>query len=185
VALSPNSSTLMFVAFLVCADLLLIGPKAVGQSCSQPALDAIVPRVSSFLLSKRLQGGGRVLLYDVREREEFAVSRIPSAIYMNPATPAEIGLARIAGRVRGATVVFYCAIGMRSAQFAQVVYHELMARGALNVLVLEGGIIEWHNQSRSLVDSNGPSKFVHPFNDELKGRLKNPELARMYAVDYR
>jgi rhodanese-related sulfurtransferase len=178
-------SRLNFTVFLLCIDLLLFGASAVGQTSGQPALDAIVPRVSSTNLARLVQGSGRILVYDVREREEFVISRIPGAMHVNPATPAELGLARIAGRARGATVVFYCAIGMRSADFAQGVYHELMARGAQKVLVLEGGIIDWHNQGQSLVDSNGPSRFVHPFNDELKGRLKNPELARMTQVGYR
>jgi rhodanese-related sulfurtransferase len=185
VILSQCRLILVFVGFLVCVELLLIGPKAAGQSNGQPALDAIVPRISSVSLAKRMQRSERVLVYDVREREEFAVSRIPGAMHMNPATPAELGVARIAGRARGATVVFYCAIGMRSADFAQSVFHDLMARGVLNVLVLEGGIIEWHNQGLSLIDVNGSSRFVHPFNDELKSRLKKPELARTAIIDYR
>lgn len=170
---------------LMSVDCCIVGSSAVAQSSGQPALDALVPRVSSALLAKRMQSDGRMLIYDVREREEFAVSRIPGAMYVNPATPAELFLARIAGRARGATVVFYCAIGMRSTDFAQGVYHELMARGVLNVSVLKGGIIDWHNQGLPLVDLNGPSKFVHPFNDELKNRLKNPEFARMHPINYR
>jgi rhodanese-related sulfurtransferase len=132
-----------------------------------------------------MQSSGRMLIYDVREREEFAVSRIPGAMYVNPATPAELILARIAGKARRATVVFYCAIGTRSTDFAQGIYHDLMARGVLNVLVLEGGIIDWHNHGLPLVNISGPSKYVHPYNEELKSRLKNPELARINPIDYR
>jgi rhodanese-related sulfurtransferase len=158
---------------------LMTGQDAVAQNAGQPGLEALVPRVSSMALAKRMQGSGRLLVYDVRERTEFAVSHLPAAMHVHPWSPTELILARIAGRVRGATVVFYCAIGKRSTDFAQGVYHDLMARGALNVLVLEGGIIDWHNQGLALVDLKGPTKFVHPFNDELKGRLKNPELARV------
>jgi rhodanese-related sulfurtransferase len=132
-----------------------------------------------------MQGGIRILVYDVREREEFVVSRIPGAMHVNPGTAAELFLARIPGRARGATVVFYCTIGMRSADFAQGVYHELVARGARNVAVIEGGIIDWHNQGLLLVDANGSSRFLHPFNDVFRSRLKNPELARTNAVNAR
>jgi rhodanese-related sulfurtransferase len=185
VILNLYRSIVIVIGFLVCADLLLVGEKAAGQPSGQPALEAIAPRISSVILAKRIRGGSRILVYDVREREEFAVSRISGAIHLPPATSAELAVARITRRARGATVVFYCAIGMRSADFAQSVFHELLERGVQNVLVLDGGIIDWHNQGLPLVDINGPSRFVHPYNEEMKNRLKKPELSRTNINDYR
>lgn len=132
-----------------------------------------------------MQQAGRLLVFDVREREEFSVSRLNGAMHVSPATSAEQFLARIESRAPGATVVFYCALGTRSTDFAQGVYHDLIALGAEHAHVLEGGIIAWHNEEFLLVDAKGPTRFVHPFNDELKGRLRKPELARVVAQEGR
>jgi rhodanese-related sulfurtransferase len=183
--LARLKTSLALVSILIGGGLILTSSNALGQRQGQPTIEAIVPRISSTVLAKRMQVSGRLLIYDVREREEFSVSRLPGAMHLNPATSAEQLLIRIAGRANGATVVFYCALGTRSTDFAQGVYHELMARGAQDVYVLEGGIIDWHNQGLSLVDIKGPSRFVHPFNDELKGQLKSPELARVFPNEDR
>ena len=151
---------------------------AAAQNLDPVPLDGMVPQLSSTVLASRLQRDGRILVFDVREREEFAVSRLPGAMHVSPSTAPEQFLTRVASRTSGATFVFYCAVGARSGDLAQSVYHDLMERGATGVYVLEGGIIDWHNAERILVDATGPSRFVHPFNDELKGRLKRPELAR-------
>jgi rhodanese-related sulfurtransferase len=178
--LARHRTSLALVALLIGGGFR---SNALGQRQGQPPIEAIVPSISSTVLSKRIQASGRLLIYDVREREEFSVSRLPGAMHVNPATSAEQLLIRIAGRASGATVVFYCALGSRSTDLAQGIYHELMARGAQDVYVLEGGIIDWHNRDLSLVDLKGPSRFVHPFKDELKGRLKSPELARVFPIE--
>jgi rhodanese-related sulfurtransferase len=183
--ISRGKQILMFAAFPICVNVLFASKNAIGQTSAQPLLDAFVPKISSNVLIKTMRGGSKILIYDIREREEFAVSRISGAIYVNPAISPELAASRIVARARGATVVFYCTIGIRSVDFAQGVYHDLMASGAIKVFVLEGGIIDWHNQGLPLVDQNGPSKSVHPFNEELKGRLKKPELARASLLNYR
>lgn len=170
--------SLILAAALVVFCMCCAPVQTTAQGLDPIPLDALVPQVSSTLLTNRMQQNDRILVFDVREREEFAVSRLPGAMHVSPATSPDQFLSRVANRVRGATFVFYCAVGARSADLAQGVYHDLMARGAVGVFVLQGGIIDWHNQGHVLVDAKGPSKFVHPFNDELKSRLKSPALAR-------
>jgi rhodanese-related sulfurtransferase len=181
VTLSHYKSTQ--IAFFLNAVLYLFGSNATAQQGRQAALDATVPSLSPIALAVQMRGGGRILLYDVREREEFAVSRIPGAVQIAPSTPAEPLVARIAGRAQGVTVIFYCTVGMRSATLAQGIYHDLLERGVRDVLVLNGGIIAWHNQGLPLVDKYGPSRYLHPFHEDLKIKLKNPELARVSSRD--
>ena len=149
-----------------------------------PAADAMVPQMAPGALARRLAARVQtpLLLYDVRETEEYSVSHIRGARRVSPGISAEALLADAGPDVKGAVVVFYCSLGIRSADLAQAAYHSLMERGAAEVHVLAGGIIDWHNALLPLVDGYGPTRFVHPFHDDFKAYLHAPHLARMQAV---
>ncbi len=103
-----------------------------------------------------------VLLLDIREPEEFAVSRIPGAIWVNPSASAETALIQI-GNVTGKKIVVYCSVGVRSSRFAQRTQTDLLDMGAVSVANLEQGIFGWHNDQRALVDATGETDVVHPY----------------------
>ena len=103
-----------------------------------------------------------VLLLDIREPEEFAVSRIPGAIWVNPSASADTALIQI-GNVTGKKIVVYCSVGVRSSRFAQRTQDDLLDMGAVSVANLEQGIFGWHNDQRRLVDANGETDAVHPY----------------------
>ena len=97
-----------------------------------------------------------MLLIDVRERKEYAVSRIPGALHVED-TGALLELARAHPDTR---IVLYCSVGVRSSRAAQ----RLMARGVQRVANLDGSIFQWSNEGRPLEDGNGPTRRVHPYN---------------------
>jgi rhodanese-related sulfurtransferase len=104
-----------------------------------------------------------VLLVDVREAKEFAVSHLPGAVRVDPeASPSE-ALARI-GDVAGRRVLFYCSVGVRSSKLADGMRAALRERGARSVENLSGGIFRWHNEKRPLVRDGAPTDAVHPYN---------------------
>jgi sodium/bile acid cotransporter 7 len=93
-----------------------------------------------------------VVLVDVREAKEQAISMIPGAI-----TRAEFE--RRSDELRGSKVVTYCTIGYRSASYA----NELLDQG-WDVLNLAGSILSWSHAGGELVDPSGePTQRVHVY----------------------
>ena len=113
------------------------------------------------------------LLLDVREPAEFAVSHLAGAIQVNP----DASLAEVRNLIgperRGEPVLFYCSVGFRSSRLAKRVQARLLADGAPEVASLRGGIFAWANQGRPLVDAQGATQAVHPY-DDCRAPLLNP-----------
>ena len=122
-----------------------------------------------------------ILLLDIREPEEYAVSRLPGAIWVNPSASAETALIQI-GDVTGKTVVVYCSVGRRSSIFAEREQAALLKMGAASVVNLERGIFGWHNDVRELVDANGATDAVHPYDAVWKRFVTNGEKARYTPI---
>ena len=120
----------------------------------------------------------KLILVDTREAAEFAVSRIRGARRVDPSTATKAFVQTLGAAAKGATVVFYCTSGGRSAPYAQMAQEELRAAGARSVAVLKGGIIAWANESRPLVDAKGPTPYVHTYDAEMAKQLTRPEFAR-------
>ena len=96
-----------------------------------------------------------VVLIDVREPKEFAVSRIPGAhnITERSALAAFV-------RQQDKPVVLYCSVGWRSAELTAYL-HELNQTQVVN---FAGSIFAWGNSGGALEDELGPVKRVHPYN---------------------
>ncbi len=103
---------------------------------------------------------GDVVLFDVRTPAEQAVSRIAGAIAISPETTPTTWRQSYAATTTGRRVVFYCAVGLRSARLAAPLAH----------INLRGGIFHWSREGRALVNDAGPTRQVHPC-DERWGRL--------------
>lgn len=138
-----------------------------------------VAQLSTQALAAQVTRGANILLLDVREADEYAVSRIEGAQRVDPGIWRWRFMDRFGDKVRGKTVVFYCAVGMRSSRLAEGVQAALKAQGANAVYNLDGGVFAWHNETRGLVNAKGATDFVHPF-DKYWGRLvKRGTLLRM------
>jgi len=140
-----------------------------------------VAQLSTQAFADHMARGTDFLLLDVREADEFAVSRLGGAERVDPGIWRWSFMNRFADRVRGKTVIFYCSVGVRSSRLAEQVQSALKERGAKAVYNLDGGIFAWHNEGRTLVNTKGETQFVHPF-DEYWGRLvKRADLLRKSA----
>lgn len=118
-----------------------------------------------------------LLILDIREPEEYAVSRIPGAIWVSPNANAETATIQI-GDVTDKTIVVYCSVGRRSSIFAERVQNDMLKNGATSVANLERGIFGWHNDARALTDANGRTDAVHPYNAVWKRYVEREEKAR-------
>ncbi len=153
--------------------MLLLAP-ALASALEQITLDEIrakvrqdypgVEQISTGELTEQMARGAPVVLLDVREVEEFAVSRIKGSQRVDPGIWRSTFMSRFGDKLRGKIVVFYCAVGVRSSKLAARVQAALKEKGVSKVYNLDGGIFEWHNDARALVNAAGPTDFVHPFN---------------------
>ncbi len=137
-----------------------------------------VRHISGDVLAQMLAEKQPLLLLDVREKNEFDVSRLPGAIRVSPNIWHRPFMRRFAKQAKGKTVVFYCSVGERSSKLARYVQEALKQAGAGPIYNLKGGIFAWHNAKRKLVDHKGETGFVHPYNEYWGQLLTRPMLAR-------
>lgn len=137
-----------------------------------------VDHISTDALALALSQDKDFLLLDVREKGEFAVSRLPGAIQVDPDVWTSSFVRRFADKVKDRTVVLYCSVGVRSSRLAQRVQNALMERGATRVYNLDGGIFAWHNEARSLTTDKGPTRYVHPYDSHWGKLVERSDLVR-------
>ena len=137
-----------------------------------------VPHLSTQELARAMAAKDNLLVLDVRERQEFVVSRIGGAQRVDPGIWRWQFMNRFGDKVRGKTVVFYCSVGVRSSKLAASVQAALKERGARGVYNLDGGVFAWHNEARALVNSKGATDFVHPFDSKWGKLVKRQALVK-------
>jgi len=138
-----------------------------------------VSQLSTAELAELLGRDDNVLLFDVREEGEYAVSRIPGAVRVDPGIWTFSFMGQFGEAVRGKTVIFYCSVGVRSSKLAAQVQEEVMEAGATRVHNLDGGVFAWHNEERPLVNDQGETDFVHPYDPYWGQLVERSELLRM------
>lgn len=124
------------------------------------------PQIKADELIK-LQREKRILLLDAREKAEFDISHLPYAknIGFNDlkidVLEKEIGNDQV--------VVVYCSVGYRSGKVA-----EQLKRRGFKAYNLYGGIFDWANTGRELVDREGrQTKKIHSYNKEWARLVKS------------
>lgn len=122
------------------------------------------------------------VLIDVREADEYDVSRIPGAIRISPNAAPE-SIASTVGSLSGKTLIFYCSVGYRSSQLATAAQPLLKTQGVSEILNLRGGVFGWHNAQLPLANDRTPTQFVHPYNERWAQYLKYRNLSRMKVED--
>lgn len=124
-----------------------------------------VTHISADQLQDALVGDeAETVLFDVRERAEYAVSHIEGAIQVDPDMSGEEFLARYGDRIGNRKVVFYCSVGYRSSHMAELLRNQSPADPPTDVLNLRHGLFGWHNEKRNLVRGDSPTDLIHPYN---------------------
>lgn len=119
-----------------------------------------------------------IVLFDVRQPDEYGVSRLDGAIQIAPDITRVEFLAQFGEQIKGRKAIFYCSVGRRSSELISRVQDDLYQQGASEVYNLKGGIFNWHNQERHLVDNSGKTDYVHPYNFWWKRSLDRSDFAR-------
>jgi len=154
---------------------LLVALPACGQSLGWDAVRGQIRReypsvrqIPPDTLAAWQAANRPVVLLDIREPNEYAVSRIAGARNVVPNASAAI----LNDVPKNARIVTYCSVGWRSSAYAE----RLREAGFTDVQNLDGSIFRWANEGRVVVDSAGQSvRRVHPF-DRLWGRLLRADL---------
>lgn len=121
-------------------------------------LDGSVPQISTDVLAAELKTGKQPpVLLDTRPEEEYAVSHISGARRVGF---SDFSLDRLAGFDKSAPLIVYCSVGKRS----ELIGGKLLAAGFTNVRNLRGGLFQWANDGRPLVNSGGATQTVHSYN---------------------
>lgn len=112
---------------------------------------------------------GNIVLLDVRTEAEFDQGHLPGAIRVEPDETPE-GLVRAQGeRLKGKTVVFYCAVGVRSSELMVRASALLAPHAPAELYNLRGGIFRWVAEGLPLVAEGKPGS-PHPY-DANWGKL--------------
>ncbi|MBL4672471.1 MAG: hypothetical protein JKX81_09455 [Arenicella sp.] len=112
-----------------------------------------------------------VVVFDVREPKEFAVSHISGAIQVMPNIDSGKFIEDYGDLLVGKHVVFYCSVGRRSSALASRLGDVPFEHGAASSKNLIGGVFSWVNQGRQLRNSSqAATNSVHPYN-KYWGRL--------------
>ena len=129
----------------------------------------------------RAQDDG-VIIFDVRQPGEYAVSHLTGAIQVDPNISAVDFMARFGEQIAGRDVVFYCSVGRRASRLAARVEKPVAAL-ATRVHNLSGGIFRWHGEGRALVDPQGQTTdLVHKFNRSVGQLMPRPRLGVLPGV---
>jgi rhodanese-related sulfurtransferase len=109
-----------------------------------------------------------VMLLDVREADEIAVSHLLGAVRVGSAQEAA---ALIRSAPQHTIIVAYCSVGYRSAELVS----ELQQFSARTVYNLNGSLFRWANEDRAVYRGTERVTTVHPFNEHW-GTLLNTSL---------
>lgn len=161
--------------------LLVVG----SWSQDQRKLDAIVSAIEERFQNvhhitaselEKLGPGPEVLILDAREPAEFQVSRISGAQHVSPAASASALMKVLQTHPEAKSIVVYCAVGARSSTLATRL--QRIVSDNQKVSNLKGGIFTWHNDNRPLVNAQGKTDFVHPYNARWGQLLNRKSKAR-------
>jgi len=132
-----------------------------------------VEDISAAALEARLDESDTALvLVDVREEPEYAVSHLPGALRVEPGGEIPPFLETLD---KDTPIVAYCSVGYRSSRLVA----RLEKEGFTNVKNLDGSIFEWANEGYPVVRDGREVHDVHPY-DEKWGTLLAEKL-RAYS----
>lgn len=158
--------------FMLTSDLSKIHKDIEGDYAK---VDHIEPEAFTKLPPKN------VVIFDVREPEEFAVSHLPGAIQVDPGLSEAKFQELYGAMLEDKIAVFYCSVGRRSSYLAERVSGTVEAQTSRAPVNIAGGLFQWRNEDRSLIGPDGESTdAIHPYN-AYWGRLVKDQSAIQYT----
>lgn len=167
-------------------SLMAVGGSGTGTAMAKDDLDSIheaveirykaVEHISPEALASMTADD--VLLFDVRSQSEFDVSHLEGALRVSPDLSRGDFIKTYGESAKGKKLIFYCSVGYRSSKLANRVQKDIMAGDTTEVYNLRGGIFGWHKEQRSLVNQNGVTDYIHPYDTSWGGLIERSEQIR-------
>jgi len=104
------------------------------------------------------------IIFDVREKREYAISHLQDAIHVTPDISSNVFLKLYGEKVTGKHAIFYCSVGRRSSALINRLNAHIENFKPSSMLNLRGGIFQWHNKNRPIYNREKPTEFIHPYN---------------------
>ena len=145
----------LLVCFVACYTM------SFAQTAYDRMLNSIysntVPQVKANELRDKIESKKNVTILDTRSREEYEVSHIPGARFVDYDDFKSNDVSSIDHK---AEVIVYCSVGSRSEKIGE----KLLGLGFSNVRNLYGGIFQWVNEGGSVLNKkNLPTDSVHTY----------------------
>lgn len=133
----------------------------VAQTTYEEKLNSLykytVSQIKPSALKKKIEIGEHPVLLDTRSPEEYAVSHLPNARFIDYDDFDDNMVKDIR---KNEQVIVYCTVGYRSERIGE----KLKKMGFTNVLNLYGGIFQWVNEGGEIRNAkNNPTDSVHTY----------------------
>lgn len=126
-----------------------------------------IPFVTAEKLDEMRKQQPDIVILDSRKKEEYNVSHIPGAKFVDY---LKFKMKYLKGIPKDTPIYVYCSVGYRSERTAE----KLKEEGYTEVYNLYGGLFNWANHGFPMVDQDGKSsQDVHGYNKEW-GQWVNP-----------
>jgi rhodanese-related sulfurtransferase len=117
-----------------------------------------VPTIQPKEVKNLLTKSEKIIILDTRTPNEFKVSHLANAQFLNYDSYSIADLKKIPVDTK---VIVYCSVGYRSERIGE----KLIELGYKNVFNIYGGIFEWKNEGLPVVNQNNLSTdSVHTYN---------------------
>lgn len=135
-----------------------------------------VPEISAQHLALAM-ADNRVVIFDVRAADEYAMGHLPGSIRVEPEESIEGFLRAHKDKLGALPVVFSCSVGVRSGVLARRLMASIAPRAPGGVFNLRGGLFRWVAQGRTLVAEGGVGA-LHAYDASWKQLLDRTLAAR-------
>jgi len=160
-----EKKTLAFITLFLFAGTALLAQSAYDKKLASLYKNT-VPQIKSSDLKQKIDEHKQVVILDTRSPEEYSVSHIPGARFVDYKKFKSTDVVQID---KDAEIVVYCTVGYRSERIGE----KLLEMGFTNVKNLYGGIFQWANEERSLLNNkNSPTDSVHTYSRSWSSWLK-------------
>jgi rhodanese-related sulfurtransferase len=138
---------------------LLILLVATLNACAQQSFEEMATDMASkkIALIHVEELDSTCTLLDTRSYREYEVSHIEGAIWVGY---DEFELSKLTSISKDKKVVVYCSVGYRSGKIGE----KLTKAGYTQVYNLWGGIFDWVNKGKPVVNDKGATNLIHGYN---------------------
>ena len=129
-----------------------------GQKTFDEKMTSLYRGTVLLIKASELSGKKDIIILDTRSPEEFDVSHIPGATMIDYGSFSKSDVKNVE---KDAEVIVYCSVGYRSERIGE----KMQKMGFTNVKNLYGGIFDWKNQDKEVLNKNQqPTDRVHTYN---------------------